>query len=264
MTAADKQPDPVARSNTDEHLDEARARARSVLSGEAHLGAVDDWRYALATARDAALLIWLAFVMLAGADMPEAWPSLLVAFSLGLALLLGLSAGRATLTQVQYHVTELERERAEIRDHFDHERDEVVALYAAKGLEEPLLGQVVDTLCADDDRLLKVMMEEELGLSMHHVNHPLVVGMWNAAAALTAALWIALPPVWLGHAIGRWWVPLAGTILLGALSIATARASSRGVAGIFASGVLMALVAGGTVHYLTRWLAETTWPLATP
>jgi vacuolar iron transporter family protein len=41
------------------------------------------------------------------------------------------------------------------------ERDEVRRIYAAKGFREPLLGQVVDTICADRDVWVGVMMSEE-------------------------------------------------------------------------------------------------------
>lgn len=240
---------------TADHLTAARATARAALSGESHLGAVDDWRHMLATARDAVLMVGLVFAMFEGFGHPPAWGQMLVAFAVGLSLLLGLSAGRATLTRVQYHVAELERERREIQEHFDEEREEVRSLYAAKGFTEPLLGHIVDTLCADDDRLLKVMMEEELGLSMHHVNHPLLVGLWNVAAALVVTLALAVPTLWLPDIVGHWWIVAFGTVLLAALSWCTARATGRRVAELFASSAMMVIVAGGTIHFLSRWLA---------
>jgi len=44
-------------SDAADHVAEARQRARQVLAGESHIGAVDDWRRALVSARDALILI---------------------------------------------------------------------------------------------------------------------------------------------------------------------------------------------------------------
>src|SRR3990172_979191 len=147
-------------SDAADHVAEARQRARQVLAGESHIGAVDDWRRALVSARDALILIWLAWVALHGFGDPPFTGWMLVALSVALALLLGISTARSTHAQVQYYAAELDRERGEIRNNFEHEREEVRELYAAKGFRDPLLTQIVETLSADDDRLLKVMMEE--------------------------------------------------------------------------------------------------------
>jgi VIT1/CCC1 family predicted Fe2+/Mn2+ transporter len=239
-----------------DHVVEARQRARQVLSGESHLGAVDDWRRALGSARDALILVWLTWVSLHGFGDPPFTGFMLVAFSIGLALLMGISTGRATHTQVQYYAAELDRERAEIRDDFEHEQEEVRTLYAAKGFREPLLTQVVDTLCADDDRLLKVMMEEELGLALHHVNHPIVVGAWNFAASAIAGLVLALPVSLGSRDFAHWWMPTAGGTALAMLSTISWRATGRSVIEFFAVGVFMGVVTGGVVYFLSQWLAQ--------
>jgi VIT1/CCC1 family predicted Fe2+/Mn2+ transporter len=181
---------------------------------------------------------------------------MLVAMSAALALLTGISTARSTQTQVDYYTSELQRERAEIRDDPDHDREEVVALYAAKGFQEPLLTQVVDVLCADDDRLLKVMMEEELGLSLFHVNHPLLVGLWNFAAALLAGLLLSLP-VALGDAgFAHLWMPAAGTVALAVVSVISAKATGRSMFEFFAVGIIMAIVTGGVIYSLAQWFSE--------
>ncbi len=240
-------------SDAADHIAEARQRARQVLAGESHLGAVDDWRRALVSARDALLLIWLVWVGLHGFGDPPFTGLMLAVMAFALALLMGISMGRSTHTQVQYYAAELDRERAEIRDDFENERAEVHALYAAKGFGEPLLGQIVDTLSADDDRLLKVMMEEELGLSMHHVNHPLIVGLWNFTAALAAGMTLALPVALLSPEAARIWMPLGGSLLLGVVSHLSARATGRSLTEFFTVGVVMAIVTGGVVYLLAQW-----------
>lgn len=250
----DRQPD--VGGDAAEHIVEARYRARQVLGVEAHLGEVDDWRRAIVSARDALIIVWLLWFTLQGFGHPPYTDHLLIAMAFAVALLFGASTGRSTHSQVRYYESELERERTEIRERFEHERDEVRALYAAKGFRGPLLEQIVDTLSADDDRLLKIMMEEELGLSMHHMHHPLLVGLWNFVGALAGGLIPALPLHWLSVETGRWWVPLGGTGLLAVLAALSARVTGRSMTEFFVASVMMATVTGGVAYYLSQWLSE--------
>lgn len=255
MTADPSHSDRTTLSDAAEHVRDARRRALQVLGGEAHLGAVDDWRRVLVAARDALILIWVMWVALQGFGNPSASGYFLVVMAPAWALLVGISAGRSTHTQVEYYAAEFDRERAEIRDNFEEECEEVRALYAAKGFQEPLLGQIVDTLSADDDRLLKVMMEEELGLSMHHVAHPLTVGLWNFTGALAAGLMLALPGAWLSPESARNWMMIGGSVLLAIVSIISARSTGRSMLEFFTVGLFMASVTGGVVFLLAQWLS---------
>jgi VIT1/CCC1 family predicted Fe2+/Mn2+ transporter len=247
--------DPAVYGAAVDHVADARQRARRILAGESHLGAVDDWRCALVSARDALIFLWLAWVGLHGFGDPAFSPYLLIALAAGVALLLGISTARSTHAQVAYYAEEFERERREIRTDFEGEREEVMALYAAKGLRDPLLSQVVDVLCADEDRLLKIMMEEELGLSVYHVNHPLLVGAWNFGAALLFGMILALPTIWLRGDAAHYWIPIAGTVCACILAILARWATRRAFVEFFAVSLLTAIVAGGTVFFLARWLA---------
>ena len=225
-----------------------------MLAGEAHLGAMDDWRRGLISARDTLILIWIAWVALQGFGGPPFTPWILLALSVALSLLVGMSTARSTMAQVQHYAAELDRERTEIREHPQHERDEVQALYEAKGFREPLLSQIVDTLTADDDRLLKVMMEEELGLSMHANNHPLVVGVWNASSGLVAGLALALPLVWLPPEWAAVWVIAGGLALLAILSQLASWTTQRSGFEFFSVALVIAVVTGGVVYFLSEWL----------
>lgn len=70
----------------------------------------------------------------------------------------------------------LAQEKWEIEHNRQQEREELGVLYAAKGFEGKLLEDVLDVLMADGDRLLKVMVEEELGLTLESQVHPLKQG----------------------------------------------------------------------------------------
>lgn len=238
-----------------DHVTEARSRARTMLAGEAHLGAVDDWRRSLVSARDALLILLLTWVALHGFGDPPYTPFLLIALAFGIALIFAISTARSTFAQVQYYAAELDRERSEIRDNLEHELDEVRALYAAKGFSEPLLSEIVRTLSADDDRLLKVMMEEELGLSMFHVNHPLLVGAWNFVGALAGGLGLVWPLVWISPEAAHVWIPVGGATLLGVVSVLSAKASHRSPLEYFTVSLIMAGVTSGVVYLLAKGFA---------
>lgn len=65
------------------------------------------------------------------------------------------------------------QEKWEIQHNRSQEREELTALYRAKGFQGKLLKDVMDVLMSDEDILLRVMLEEELGLSLEVHEHPL-------------------------------------------------------------------------------------------
>lgn len=67
----------------------------------------------------------------------------------------------------------IEEERWEIQHHREQEREELTVLYEAKGFSGKLLEDVIDVLMSDDNRLLQIMLEEELGLTLKAFEHPL-------------------------------------------------------------------------------------------
>lgn len=146
----------------------------------------------------------------------------------------------------------LEQERWEIEHHRQQERDELRVLYAAKGFEGKLLEDVLDVLMADNDRLLKVMVEEELGLSLGTTEHPLKQGLGAALGVLTASI------ITLG-AIALW--PNLGVYFGAAIAIAIASAVSAYLARndlipavIWNLG--LALLSVGSVYFLLSWHLE--------
>ena len=92
------------------------------------------------------------------------------------------------------------QEKWEIEHHRQQEREELKALYAAKGFQGKLLEDVLDVFMADGDRLLRIMVEEELGLSLGSHEHPLkqsigaFIGCFLACALCLAGF--AIYPPW--------------------------------------------------------------------
>lgn len=86
----------------------------------------------------------------------------------------------------------MEEERGEIEHNRAQEKEELKALYQAKGFSGKLLDEVVDVLMADGDRALRVMLEEEMGFRLEENEHPLLQGLGAAFGALISAVCVLL------------------------------------------------------------------------
>lgn len=88
----------------------------------------------------------------------------------------------------------IEEERYEIMHHRPQEKEELKALYKAKGFSGKLLDEVIDVLMADDNRLLEVMLSEEFGLELEKLDHPLkqALGAFIGGTVATVFLFFAL------------------------------------------------------------------------
>ena len=87
-------------------------------------------------------------------------------------------------------------EKWEIEHHRAQEREELAALYRAKGFQGKLLEEVLDVLMAENDRTLKVMLQEELGLTLEVQEHPLKQALGAALGALSASLLLIALLAW--------------------------------------------------------------------
>ena len=95
----------------------------------------------------------------------------------------------------------IEEERYEITHHRSQEKEELIELYQLKGFSGDLLEQVVDTLMADDNRLLSVMLEEELGLRLHSYEHPVVQGFGSFLGVLISSLIMLVGYLFVPHGL---------------------------------------------------------------
>ncbi len=117
----------------------------------------------------ALLLLWITLTLTGAQDI---WTALIIFSVSWLIWKMGRSAWLGWSRLERLHRV-IEEEKWEIEHHRGEEREELRALYKAKGFDSPLLDEVVDVLMADQDRLLRVMLEEELGLFLHVYEHPL-------------------------------------------------------------------------------------------
>jgi vacuolar iron transporter family protein len=169
-----------------EHLKAARAKG-AMAAAEIHGAEMPGHLSAFAdAARDTGVvlvLLWILFPL---------QPKLFLLFAAGLFF---WKVGRSALlgwARLERLHRVIEEERWEIEHHREQEKEELTEMYRAKGLTGKLLDEVITVLMADDNRLLRIMLEEELGLALEAYEHPLkqsfgaAIGVAVAAALFTA------------------------------------------------------------------------------
>lgn len=205
----------------------------------------------LDSARDVAIALMLFFSLLIHFDLNlMTFARMVGLFGLGLIL---WKAGRATWLawgRLERLHRILTQEKWEIEHNRPQEREELHALYSAKGFEGKLLEDVVDVLMADETRLLKVMIEEEMGLTLENMEHPLKHGFGALLGSLVATLLCLL-----GLMISwNWGLVAAALAIVGGSSwIAAHKADNRALpAVIWALGV--AVLAWSVSYFFAVYL----------
>lgn len=222
-----------------QHLKAARARG-ALASAEIHGTEMPGH---IAAAADAAretavvlLLIWIIF---------PAQPVYYFLFSLGLFLWkMGRSAilGWARLERLHRVI---EEERWEILHQREQEREELTALYQAKGLSGKLLDEVVTVMMADDNRLLNIMLEEEMGLALEVYEHPLKQSVGAGIGVVIATVLFAG-----GYFIFSPLVATAFTCTIAALTVAKLERNRRIEALIW--NLSVATFVAGVVYFIKQ------------
>jgi vacuolar iron transporter family protein len=77
---------------------------------------------------------------------------------------MGLGGYLAARTEREHYITELNRERREIIELPDFEREEVADILRGWALPEHIISSATDSISADPDRWVDFMMKHELGL----------------------------------------------------------------------------------------------------
>ncbi|MBS0620975.1 MAG: VIT1/CCC1 transporter family protein [Verrucomicrobia bacterium] len=227
-----------------EHLKEARIRgalASSEVHGTempGHFGAGSD------AAKDTATGLALLWILLTFTTL-NSW-IVIPLFAAGWCI---WKTGRSALigwARMERFHRVIEEERWEIEHHRAQERLELTEMYQAKGLTGKLLEEVVDVLMADDNRLLRVMLEEELGLTLEAYEHPLKQAMGALVGSLTASLLCLF---------GLWVYPPFGLLLFSALTlilsaILSAKLERNHVTSTVIWSLAIATFACGAVYFL--------------
>lgn len=232
------------------HVIEAQAKG-IVSASEVHGTEIPGYLSAAGdAARETAILLPIIWLLLSDQNVSSIENStLLLIFSCGWLLWkTGRGAWLGWFRLERLHRV-LEQERWEIEHHFQQERDELRVLYAAKGFEGKLLEDVLDVLMADNDRLLKVMIEEELGLSLETTEHPLKQGLGAACGVFIAALLCyALLFAWPAYGVF-----LGAVATIAAASALTAHLAQNQAVPAIVWNLGLAALAVGSIYFLLEW-----------
>lgn len=125
---------------------------------------------------------------------------------------MGAVAYTSTLAEADFYESEREREYRHIQDVPHLERDEIRDIYAGKGFQGELLEKIVDTITANEDVWVAVMMAEEHQLTPTDrtaaLRSAFIVGLAAIIGSLIPLLPFGILPV-------AWGIPVS--ILISAL-----------------------------------------------
>ncbi len=164
-----------------EHLKEARSRgmfATAETHGTERPGAIFA---GIDSAKETSLILFLLWII-----FPTSL-SFLILFSV--AWLIWKTARSALLGWARLERLHrlIQEEKWEIEHNREEEKEELTALYRTKGLSGKLLDDVISVFMADDNRLLRIMLEEEMGLTLEVFEHPLKQSSGAALGVLVSA-----------------------------------------------------------------------------
>lgn len=231
-----------------EHLKEARTKGMHA-SHEVH-GTEMPGHYAAGAdaAKETAVVFLFFWIVSLFVPFPIPLSVFLCLFSVGWAVWkMGRSALLGWARMERLHRL-IEEERWEIQHHRAQERSELAEIYRAKGFEGKILEEVLDVLMADDNRLLKVMLEEELGLTLEAYEHPLRQSLGALFGVCLASLL---------SVFGLWAFPLFGlptmcALILACAAILSAKIEKNRVFSSFLWHLALALLAAGTIYFLAQ------------
>lgn len=241
-------PDHFKGKNPYEHILQKKSEVASEVHGEelpGHIGAFID------ACRDMSMLMLAFWAISFAMQMPfKQTTFILITIAISWAFWKTIRSTWFSWSLLERLHRVLKEEQFEIDHHRDQEREELTALYAAKGLRGELLEDVINVLMADDERLLKVMMEEEMGLNLEHYEHPIKIGAGALLGSLiTGTLLIGM----------QWFVPLYGLAILAIVikslsGILMAKLQKNEMTSSFIWNLGAAVALGTISYFLTVWI----------
>ncbi len=205
------------------------------------------YTHALLAAKESTLLFWILYL---------AFPSLF--FPIPLVIFLGgwllwkmLFSSYMGWEKLQRLHRIIKKEEWEITHHRPQERKELLRIYQAKGLSGKLLDEVVDVLMANDNRLLQVMIEEEMGIVLESYDHPLTLGIGAFLGAFASSLLMLLAFFFLP----AWGIFALGLLLMGTYAYISAYFAKNKVAASILWHEGISLVIISSTYFLKTWIS---------
>lgn len=162
---------------------------------------------------------------------------------------MGAVAYTSTLANADFYESEKEREYRHIQDVPNLERDEIRSIYQEKGFSGQLLDKIVDTITANEDVWVAVMMSEEHKLipvdRQSALKSALIVGISAIVGSIIPLIPFVILPIY-GGMVGS--VFLTATVLF-LVGVYKARAT---VGKPLRSGLEIALI--GTISALVGYI----------
>lgn len=106
------------------------------------------------------------------------------------ALSMGSGAYLAAKSEREVHDAEIAREREEMRNNMEEEREELELFYELKGLSRAEAQQIVAQLAQNPDEMLQELVQEELGLTAEKTTNPYISAL---SAGLSTAVGAFIP-----------------------------------------------------------------------
>jgi VIT1/CCC1 family predicted Fe2+/Mn2+ transporter/rubrerythrin len=155
------------------------------------------------------------------------------------ALSMGAGAYLAVKSEREVYEAEISRERQEVEENPEEEREEMALFYQLQGFGPEESQRMAQKVSENPDQMVQMMAQQELGLSEHHFPNPWT-SSFSAAASTAVGAFIPIVPFFFmqGFAavIAAFIVSIAAHFIVGALkSLITSRSW-------WASGLEMTLV----------------------
>lgn len=109
------------------------------------------------------------------------------------ALSMGAGAYLAVKSEREVHEAEFSREKAEIEENPEEEKEEMALFYQLQGFSEDESRRMAAQLAENPEQMVRAMAQSELGLSEEHFRKPWV-SAWSAALSTAVGAFIPIIP----------------------------------------------------------------------
>ncbi|MCL4535227.1 MAG: VIT1/CCC1 transporter family protein [Bacteroidetes bacterium] len=173
--------------------------------------------------------------------------------ALASALSMGASAFLANKAEREVYEAEISRERGEIEQNPEEEREELELFYQLKGLSEEESRALVERMAERPEQFLRTLAYEELGLSEDRLPNPIFSAMVGTLSTALGALVPVFPFFFLvgtpGIAVSAV-ISIAAHFAVGSKSLVTLRSWWKSGAEMTTVALIVAAIAYGLGHVL--------------
>lgn len=163
---------------------------------------------------DTGLITTVAFLAGVSVSLPNREQVLLAGFIEVVSGTLAIFFGAFLSARAQRHFFEnqMERERREIVEDPEKEKEEIRVIFREMGFQEDEVEIAVTRISANHERWFKFMVQEEIGISPGVIDDPLQIGAISAASFVVGAA-PAIAPFFFGDSVNSSLMVSAGFVL---------------------------------------------------